>query len=101
MRPTERSARTLCRMRAAVREPWTAALPDCYAAMGDPVERKAGCGAERAVRRQVCEGCGGDLAAYSTTGRKERQTTLFCSPACRRRAHRSGACVRDDRPGGV
>jgi hypothetical protein len=71
--------------------------PDCYAAMGDPVERKAGCGAERAVRRQACQGCGGDLPAYSTTGRKARQTTTFCSSACKRRASRRAGSVPDNR----
>jgi hypothetical protein len=74
--------------------------PDCYAAMGDPVERKAGCGAERAVRKQVCQGCGGDLPAYSATGRKVRQSVIFCSPACRLRAHRkNGSSETDNRPG--
>jgi hypothetical protein len=72
--------------------------PDCYVVLGDPVERKTPSGAGRAVRKQVCQSCGGDLPAYLADGRKARQTSVFCSAACRLRAHRRHAQETDNRP---
>jgi hypothetical protein len=72
--------------------------PDCYLVLGDPVERKTPSAAARAVRKQVCQGCGGDLPAYLANGRNARQATVFCSDACRARAHRSRTRVTDNRP---
>jgi ribosomal protein L40E len=62
--------------------------PDCYAVLGDPVERKVSSIADRPVRKQVCRQCGGALPAYRASGRRKLATALYCSPVCKRRAKR-------------
>jgi hypothetical protein len=61
---------------------------DCYAVLGDPVERRVVSGADRPVRKQGCRVCGGDLPVYRPDGRKKQATSLYCSVACRSRAQR-------------
>jgi hypothetical protein len=59
--------------------------PDCYAVLGDKVERKIPSAADRPVKKRPCQQCGGDMPAYHSDGRRVRTSARFCSESCRQR----------------